>query len=213
MNNHEKPNLHPTGEAIMAAREQAVEKAVDAYGLVLFNYARRLIRDHHLAEDMLQSLWLSVLERFPLEGIMQIGMLKRRLRQIVIDRIRLKVPQIEEPFECGANDVPDRRVYEPLSATEESCLKELFWRNFQDVQLHGYEKDAFLLKARYGYTIKEVAEHLKAPTSTVSDWIQKVRRVCADSLNHNPYDGETIHKVHRKGRRRTGARHRKTTAR
>ena len=174
---------HPKSEAELAARKVAIEQAVEAYGSRLFNYIRVFINDYHFAEDLLQTLWLTVQEDLSSDQIMQIAMLRRRAQQLIIDSFRRKVPTLEVRMDSKSESASSQKLFlEPFTDSAERHLWKVFWENFEGVQLTDNEKDAFWLKERYGYTINELSEHFKTPRSTVCDWVQKVKRECANYL-------------------------------
>jgi RNA polymerase sigma factor (sigma-70 family) len=206
-------NINPESETELAAREIAVGKAYDAYGTILLRYIRRFISNHHLAEDLFQTLWLTVLESFPSRQIMQIGMLKRRVRQIIINRFRTKMLMREIQLVSSDDDsIQQFALAEPRTDEDEEQFKKAFWESFKGVQLTDNEKDAFWLKERYGYTINEISAHFDVPLTTANDWIRKAKRLCAEYLNQNLYDRNPIPKIHRRGHCRVGQRHRQTAS-
>jgi RNA polymerase sigma factor (sigma-70 family) len=175
---------HLKSEAELAARKVAIEQAVEAYGSRLFNFIRVFINDYHIAEDLLQALWVSVLKDFGSEQIMQIAMLRRRAQQLIIDSFRRKVPTLEVRMDSTPESASSHKLFlEPFTDSAERHLWKVFWENFEGVQLTDNEKDAFWLKERYGYTINELSDHFKTPRSTVCDWVQKVKRECANYLS------------------------------
>jgi DNA-directed RNA polymerase specialized sigma24 family protein len=150
-------------EAELAARKVAIEQAVEAYGSRLFNYIRVFIGDYHIAEDLLQALWVSVLKDFGSDQILQIAMLRRRAQQLIIDSFRRKVPTLEVRMDSMPESASSHKLFlEPFTDNDERHLWKVFWENFEGVQLTDVEKDAFWLKERYGYTITELSEHFNS---------------------------------------------------
>jgi DNA-directed RNA polymerase specialized sigma24 family protein len=175
---------HPKSEAELAARKVVIEQAANAYGTILFNYIKYFINDYHLAQDLLQTLWVSVLKDFGSDQILQVALLRHKAQQLIIDHFRHKVPGLEIRMDSMPEPVSSQGLFlEPVTAAGELQLWKSFWGTFNCVQLTDIEKDAFWLKVRYGYTITELSEHFKLPRSTVCDWIQKVRRECASCLS------------------------------
>jgi RNA polymerase sigma factor (sigma-70 family) len=175
---------HPMSEAELAARKAAVERAARNYGTLLFNYIKYFIKDYHLAQDLLQTLWLCVFEDFRIKQIRQVAMLRYKAQQLIIDRIRHKIPQIEIRVSSMPETACNRSQFlEPATPEAERQLWKAFWDAFKGVQLTDNEKNAFWLKERYGYTITELSEHFKLPRSTVCDWVQRVKRECASYLS------------------------------
>jgi RNA polymerase sigma factor (sigma-70 family) len=174
---------NPKNEADLAARKIAIEQAVEAYGSRLFNFIRVFINDYHIAEDLLQTLWVSVLKDFDSGQILEIAMLRHRAQQLIIDSFRRKVPTLEVRMDSTPESASSHKLFlEPFSDSAEQHLWKVFWENFECVQLTDNEKDAFWLKERYGYTINELSDHFATPRSTVCDWVQKVKRECANYL-------------------------------
>jgi RNA polymerase sigma factor (sigma-70 family) len=172
----------------LIARQDALEAAIDLYGYMLLGYIRRMTQDYHLAEDILQMLWLHVFENFTVAQFSHVPLLRRKARQLVIDEARKRgtrsfVETVEELPEVDGSHV----FREAATPEQERALKESFFSIFHGAIFTEPEKDAFWLSERYQYTIKEISEHLHIPQSTIHDWVNKVKRECARC-----YDKESI---------------------
>lgn len=179
--NTPQPSKNPTDKADTAFRLQSIEKAVDLYGLRLLHFIQGYTHDHDQAEEILQMLWLNVLENFPTSKILQFGILKKKARQILIDSYRASARRYETFKSMPVlPEIDGGYVFaECASSEEESQLRDAFWSNFRDADLTEEQKDAFWLKERYGYTIIDISKHLHVPASTIGEWINKVKRECA----------------------------------
>jgi RNA polymerase sigma factor (sigma-70 family) len=183
------PLIHPKSEDSIDQRRQAVSESVDAYGLHLLNYAMLFINDRHLAEDAVQTLWLDAFKRFTVPQINDIGLLKHRLIQIIINELRRFHNRFEIPLESLECEFPaDDWLPEPVDDEDDTRLWERFWSYFDSLELIEEEKQGFWLKARYGYSIKEIAKRLDVPYATVGGRLKKVRDKCMEYLNGKRYE-------------------------
>ena len=165
-------------------RLSLVEQAIDRYGSYIQHYLYGLTKQWQDAEGLADDLWVLVLNKFPEDKILHIGMLRRKAYQLFCDEWRKKQ---RNPF-LAVEEVPDyplpRTVEEALSEQEEQALKLRFFEEYR-VDLEPLQKEALWLYARYGMTYKEIAAKLNKPASTIGDWITQSRKVFADYLNNN----------------------------
>ena len=185
------PLIHPKSEDTKALdqRRQAVSEAVDTYGLDLFHYAMLFVADYQLAEDLLQTLWLDAFKHFALSQIGDIGLLKHRLIQLIINELRKARNRFEISLESLECDFPAADWQpEPVDDEEEARLWKRFWSNFSTLDFIEEEKRGFWLKERYGYSIKEISKCLDVPYATVGERLKRVRRKCMEYLNGRRYE-------------------------
>jgi RNA polymerase sigma factor (sigma-70 family) len=184
------PHVHPKCKDDLDKRKEAISQAVDDYGYRLFCYARSFVSDHHLAEDAIQRLWLDAFRTFKIKQIKDIGLLKYRLLQILVDEVRKRNIHAEVDLSSlEDSDLPaDEWLPEPDDEEEEARLWKHFWRNFDELNFTEEEKQGFWLKERYGYSIKEIAKRLDVPYATVGDRLNKVRDKCMAHLNGKRYE-------------------------
>jgi DNA-directed RNA polymerase specialized sigma24 family protein len=179
--NTPQPQNKPSDKADIAVRAQTIERAVNIYGLMLLRYIQGFTHDRPLSEDILQTLWIKVFESFPIEQIMELGMLKRKARQLVVDECRSATLHNKTVITVAVlPEIDGNYVFRECATPEdEKRLKNRFWDLFRGLSLTDEQKDAFWLKERYGYTIIDISNHLHVPLSTVGEWIQKVKHDCA----------------------------------
>ncbi|MGJ8678484.1 MAG: RNA polymerase sigma factor [Akkermansiaceae bacterium] len=167
-------------------RMQIVEKAIDQHGTYLLHYLNSLTKHWQDAEDLQSELWVVVLHQFAEADMMHVGLLRRKAFQVFVDFWRKKrqslVFTVDELPEVAA---PKTSV-EPYTDAEEERFKILFFAEYP-VGLNQEQKDALYLHARFGYTHKEIAEHLGRPASTIGDWLQHARQAFADYLNNTNF--------------------------
>jgi len=162
-------------DAEFDARMELVMQAVDKYHNYLLQYLIGYTRNHHDAEDLLQTLWKHVLLHFPQEKIGKIGLLRRKAYQIFVDAYRFRKRRAEQLTPDYTGIEPESRAYEPGSDAEEAALKEQFWDEFQGINLTDTQRECIWLHARYGYSYSEIGQKLGIGKSTVGDAVTNAR--------------------------------------
>lgn len=183
-----KRNLFPTHKPYvedLGARTKAIEEAIDMRSATLLSYFVRKTRDSHIAEDLLQTLWIKVCDSFKTEQVNHLPLLRRKAQQVLIDYQRR---QRVRGFVVFTSELPesDAAPIYPEDGTPEAdkALQKKFWGEFSNIEeLTSKQREAFWLKERYGYSLEEISRRLDAPISTVHDWIKRVKVVCAARLN------------------------------
>lgn len=189
MKNAPLPTIHPKSEDALDQKRQAISEAVDLYGLNLFNYAMQFVSDCHLAEDLLQTLWLDAFKHFAVSQINDIGLLKYRLIQLIINQLRRIKNRNEVELETLEREFPaDGWQPEPINEEEDLRLWKRFWGYFDKLDFIEEEKMGFWLKERYGYSIKEISKRLDVPYATVGERLKKVKDKCMEYLNGKRYE-------------------------
>lgn len=162
----------------------ALEEAIDRFGGFILWYFEDLCRDRHEAENLSQQLWLAVFDKFAVHQYTHLPLLKRKAYQIFIDYIRKRNVR---SFVGFSDELPESPVQygagESLDPDAEARVQARFWEHFPDMQADERQKEAFWLKHRYGFTIKEVSEKLGVPHSTIHDWINAVKQEAQEILN------------------------------
>jgi RNA polymerase sigma factor (sigma-70 family) len=181
-------------EAAFARRRARVMEAVDLNHTVIVDYLRRLTRNSHDAEDIVQDLWAYVVVHFREEQIGNLSLLRRKAYQLFVDRYRAALRRRE----TITADLPEIALAAPrenhFSAVGEAELREKFWREFPGIDLTEPQKEALWQHARYGFTIAEVAARTGVAPSTVGDWIQlgRTRLGAYLAAQQNPQQKETL---------------------
>lgn len=171
-------------DSVSAKREESLVAAMDMYGGFLFRYLESLTRDTHWAEDLNQSLWTHVYQRFRLNQFKSLPLLKNKAYQLFIDDTRRKKVR---GFVHTTDELPEsdgsHKYREAGTDAEEAALQKRFWAMFPGLEINEKHKKAFWLKERLGYELKEISSQLNTSTSTTHDWINRVKQQCADYLN------------------------------
>ncbi len=163
-------------------RLAAVTDAIDRHGVYLENYLMNLTRNHADAEDLASQLWVHVLHKFKAEQIGSLPLIRRKAYQLFVDHYRKKIRRREDI----RDELPEQGIRhvgkEAYTSAEEAALRERFWAEYP-IDLPAPQREVIWLSARYGFTIEEIAQRMKLPTSTVGDWLQRGRQKLADHLN------------------------------
>ena len=170
-------------------REALLVQAMDACGGYVLWYLNSLSRDHVLAEDLSQKLWVYVFEKFSPNDYGHIGFLKRKAYQLFLDdtrkrKVRSHVSFVEDPPEPVVRQIEP----EPSNSIEEQDLFERFWERFESLNFSDVEKQIFWFSARYGYTMKEIGLKLDISHSTAHDRLKSVKSRCIAFLNSANHD-------------------------
>lgn len=167
----------------LSERMQALSAAVNARGEYVIGYLMSLTRDAHTAKDLAQQTWLKVYEYFEVNDFTHLGLLKHRAHQVFIDYARARTTRA---FVQTHENLDNFRVEyiprEQEGAEAEAILKARFWENFAPLKFEVADRECFWLLYRYGYTIKEVSERLKWPTTTIHDRMRKLKQACVQRL-------------------------------
>ena len=136
------------------------------------------------AKDLSQIFWIHVFEKFPEDDFLKPGILHRKAYQIFVDewrkrKVRSHVITTDEVPEVA--DMPIAKERDDLAY--EKSLYERFWSGFPGIGLTDQQKASFWYHERYGYTMRETADKVGAPHSTVGGWIQLCKKRCLEYLN------------------------------
>jgi len=168
-------------EQVFERRLELVEQSIDRYGKYLFNYLYQLCGHWQDAEDLLHNLWTLVLHKFPEEHLDQIGILRRKARQLFIDYSRRKSNNPVSSME----ELPEKETaatsHEPYSEEDETIFMENFFTEYE-IDLSPEKRRAVWLYARYGYTYAAIATELNKSPNTIGDWIREARQQFSKAL-------------------------------
>jgi len=164
-------------------RMALVTRSIDQYHTYLQHYLYGLTRQWQDAEDVLQELWQEVLMHFDEAMIGEVGILRRRARQLCANRFRAAVRRFEvinsEPGEHAIAPATG----EPMSEAEEAALQVRFWEEYQGDRLTQGQRDCLWQVARHRLSHQEIADLYGLPKSTVTDWIARARQHIRSLLN------------------------------
>lgn len=162
-------------DEVFDCRLDSLSNSFDRHHVYLQNYVFGLTQNWADAEDLMQVLWRHALLHLPEQYIGQLGILRRKLYQLFVDRYRSVVRRKE----TITDEVPETQFnsesVEAYSDEEEEILKERFWSDLSGIELTDTQKDAVWLHGRFQYTYQEIAEKIGVPKSTICDWIAVAR--------------------------------------
>lgn len=171
-------------EALFQRRLAAVTRSFEDYHAYLLAYLHGLTRQYQDAENLVQDLWKHVLLNFEEDQIHSLPLLRRKGYQLFIDHYRRQ----KRRGEIVTDEIPEvlmpSRPFVDQSEEGEATLRARFWSEYPGIDLTEPQKEAIWLHARYGYSFKEVSERLKAPASTIGDWITLARKKLAAAINN-----------------------------
>lgn len=167
----------------LSTRERAFNNAFNQHAAFFRNYFLRKTGNQHDADDLLLQLWESVYAAFAPEQFSHIRLLQRRADQVLVSHLRKRKVRSIVELVSEYPEMPDLSGgHEIEEKDSEARLCKRFWEQFPGIKLTETEKAIFWMKARFGYTLAEIAERYKTPVSTVQDCITGVREACSASL-------------------------------
>lgn len=167
-----------TAEEQFDRRMALVEEAIRDHGSYLLNYIYSFTNQWQDAEDIHTALFVYVLNNTPEDKINHLGTLLVKARFLCIDHYRKKQRNLETPMA----ELPEIASKNLTHIPDDPELQHRFFTKY-DVDLTEDQKNALWLYGYHGYTLKEVAEQMGKPTSTIGDWIAKVRKLIAELIN------------------------------
>jgi len=141
----------------------SLKKLFDEYYTPLCNYATSILDDKHIAEDVVQSIFVRLWEKeklFSLEHPQ--SYLLRCVKYKCIDHLR----QRKRRHEISYADLPDMDSQEDTELTEEDIIPLL---NYFAAKLPPKMKEVFLLSREKGLTYNEIAEQQNISVKTVGN--------------------------------------------
>lgn len=166
-------------------RHVLVMNAIEKHHTYLTAYMSGLCKNHHTAEDLMQELWIYVLNSFQEDLISCLPILRRKAWQIFCDyyrkQKRKKVIVMEHLPEVPITNAHEA---EPVTQEEEQALEKFFWEEFPNIELSEKQKQVLWLYARYKHSYRVIKDMTGVPTSTIGDWIEFARTKIADYINN-----------------------------
>lgn len=179
-------NSSDSPDGANSARRLAFMRAFDTHADFFYGYFHRKTGNPDLADDLSQDFWVNVYKNFATHQFSHVRLLQRQALQIFLQELRRRG---DRSFVELSDELPQLvtspEPQEPTNQAEEAALKTRFWEQFHGIDLTEKQKDVFWLKARYGYNVTEIATKYGLPTSTVQDWIKKVKESCAAVFKSN----------------------------
>jgi len=167
------------------ARERALRKAMATRGGAILAYLTHKTGQRLLAEELYQELWVQVYRTFAVEDFENLRFLYRKAYQVFVSDYRKR--QARPQLVLVGMDTEDTAELphsrETAGAAEEARLARDFWETFAGLELSALQKEAFWLSARYGFTVREIAEKLRISKTRAGRLITDVKARCAQHLN------------------------------
>jgi RNA polymerase sigma-70 factor (ECF subfamily) len=155
----------------------AFARIVDEFQTPIFNYVLRLVRDHGLAEDLTQEVFLRVYQRLGRYSFRSkfSTWLFQVAKNRVVDELRLRErrPQATTELEHAPLHVADPPV-------ERLATMDAIWRAVEALPLD--LRMSLLLRDVTGFTYEEIAEILETTLATVKWRIYQARETVAASV-------------------------------
>lgn len=165
----------------MTDRETTFERIFHEYYTPLCNYAAKYVNSYDIAEEIIQDLFVQLLEKQSLDDVEQIDrFLTRSVKFKCIDYLRKKqgynIIALEHLRE---HEMPDD---EPGSEEE---INALF--HYMVAKLPPKTREAFLLIRESGMTYKEAASELGISVKTVENQMNRALKIISALLKEYGY--------------------------
>lgn len=162
----EPPALTRTLHDAAAGNPAAWEQLVELYGRRVFALARSRLHDPHLAEEVVQSVFVSVLVALRRGGYAEQGRFESWLFRVAMNRIRDTVRQRgREAARAGAR--LDHACSAPTEPTSTPLPVPLADLRRAIAQLSDYDREVIELRHHAGLGFRQIADLLGQPLGTV----------------------------------------------
>jgi RNA polymerase sigma-70 factor (ECF subfamily) len=162
-------------KAYMHGSMSAFHRLYTRYERPLFFYILSMVRDHHLAEDLLQDTWLQTVNKLSSFGFK--GAFRNWIYTIahhkVIDHARAASHRQAAHLEDGLGGESERTLHDVLPDHAPSVVRQASARELcEHVQrivaaMPEEQREVFLLRTDAGMPFKEIAALQNAPLNTV----------------------------------------------
>ena len=157
-----------------------MEKIFKKYYSPLCNYASKIIHDDFASEDIVQSLFIQLIEQKKWNSIKNIeAFLLRSVKYKCIDFLR----KSKQGIEMDISDLGDEASYEQNEITEED-IEPLFY--YYASKLPPKTREVFLLSRQNKMTYSEIAEELNISVKTVENQMGRALKKMKEMLKDNP---------------------------
>lgn len=176
---------NPFNLATAIPDDVAFKKAYHLYSRALLHNLYLMTRDYHLAEDLLQLLWVYVYRHYPPEDYCKFGKLLWKAKKLVQDAFRHRQRRPERALTeldiATLTTEPDKHY--PVDADADAALRDKFFRESCVCGLSAMQQVAVWWHLHHGYTLAETSEKMKTPSSTIHDCISKARQAFVEAYN------------------------------
>lgn len=151
----------------MTRSSREFSSLVDAYAKDLYRYAYWLCRDAHTAEDLVQDTLLRAWKSF--DKLQEV----KAARAWLITTVRREHLRRFERFQPITVDVDEMEYLPALPSDDVAAADEIQTRM---ATLSVADREALLLQAGYGYTLKEIAEIMDATPAAIGNRVYRARQ-------------------------------------
>lgn len=154
----------------VAERMRLASEVFVEYGSLIRIIIDRNVKDHALADDIYQDVFLSVVEEpIPSEGHIA-GYLYRRIMNDIVDEVRRTKNYRDRLERYGLlNDHNSIQNSPEMTAIQSEEAQNML--NLMTELLESYEKNAVMRHHFYGYSIAEVAKSMNVKKRTLSHYL------------------------------------------
>ncbi len=169
---------------IAKSRAEIFDQALADHSGAILHYLYSRCNDLGIAEDLSQTLWAYVHQKFTVEAMQQRGLIFHKAKQTWLDYYRKH--SLRRPDLTFTDDLPEPIEMpfrqEPETADEDEALYERFWEIFYPDEYDETAKKVFWLHYRYGYTLQEISEKIGISKSTAHDKLIRLKAQCLERL-------------------------------
>ncbi len=170
-----------------------IAKLAQKYGRTVFQSAYRILNDTHLAEDVVQEVFLKLFKK-PTESFDQIsnwhGYLKSMTISTAIDQLRRHKRLAEEMINDELQQNAER-AEQPL----QQALIQADLAQFKNalVNMHPQDAEIFCLRHIEGYSYQEIAELVNMKSNAVGVCLHRTQQKLSKQLPESQFFGEEKH--------------------
>ena len=163
-------------------RQQAFIDAVIANDETVRGFLIFLTHHDDVAKDLAQKTWLAVYESFKTEDFTKEALLKRKAWQTFMSHCRASKTRSFVEYTDNIDEIAPPCSRRKEGEEEEAALEARFWEQFLPLEFDPLDQKLFMLKARLGYTMDQIAARVGLPASTVFDKIEKLKLAAQEQL-------------------------------
>lgn len=163
----------------MVDKQKKYEALVQAYHKDMYRYAYWLIRDQHIAEDVVQETFLRAWRS--LDSLQD----EKAVKSWLITILRRENARRFERKQFDTVDIDETPVADHISRSHESTTEQN-WLRKQINSLPAEYRDPLILQVLGGYSGDEIAVELKLNKNTVMTRLFRARNMLKDTLEKSP---------------------------
>ncbi|GAC28115.1 RNA polymerase sigma factor [Brumicola pallidula] len=176
-----------------SAMKVNIAKLAQQYGRKVFQSAFRILNDTHLAEDVVQEVFLKLFKKST-ESFDKIsnwqGYLKSMAISTAIDQLRRHKRLAEEPIE----DESPRNIDGAKQPLQQVLLqRDLAQFKIALVNMHPQDAEIFCLRHIEGYTYQEIGGLLDMTSNAVGVCLHRTQQKLSSQLPESQFFGEQKH--------------------